>query len=212
MLTVDTYHKCPGTTAGQVSPQCLPNLSSCGLLPFCSLSFSQVDLCDQPYDLLLFVSDCAVAGTNGSPHQHHGRERALPDHWDHLWLLSLRPSVNPYQVANELGYQNLGEVVAFPGHFVFRSRQKARCRQLVSLDLILEAPRKEKGRIDFFSLPQSPGLLLILNSPTLPKQSFIFSLAYRVLLFRSKCTASLFLITQKKTSMYSSETAYYTTR
>ena len=133
VLTVDTYHKCPGTTAGQVSPQCLPNLSSCGLLPFCSLSFSQVDLCDQPYDLLLFVSDCAVAGTNGSPHQHHGRERALPDHWDHLWLLSLRPSVNPYQVANELGYQNLGEVVAFPGHFVFRSRQKARCRQLVSL-------------------------------------------------------------------------------
>ena len=110
-------------------------------------------------------SDCAVTGTNGSPHQHHGRERALPDHWDHLWLLSLRPSVNPYQVANELGYQNLGEVVAFPGHFVFRSRQKARCRQLVSLDLILEAPRKEKGRIDFFSLPQSPELLLILNSP-----------------------------------------------
>ena len=100
-------------------------------------------------------SDCAVTGTNGSPHQHHGRERALPDHWDHLWLLSLRPSVNPYQVANELGYQNLGEVVAFPGHFVFRSRQKARCRQLVSLDQFLKRLVKKKGVSSVFSLLQS---------------------------------------------------------
>ena len=70
------------------------------------------------------------AGTSGSPHQHHGRERALPHHWDHLWLLSLTPGVNPDQVANELGYQNLGEVIAFPGHFVFRSLQQAGCRTL----------------------------------------------------------------------------------
>ena len=36
---------------------------------------------------------------------------------------------------------------------------------LFPLDLILEALRKEKGRGDFFSLHQSPELLLILNSP-----------------------------------------------
>ena len=136
-------------------------------------------------------SDCAVTGTHGSPHQHHGRERALPDHWDHLWLLSLRPSVNPYQVANELGYQNLGEVVAFPGHFVFRSRQKARCRQLVSLDLLLEAPRKEKGRKGFFSLYHAP----------VTSAWCVVSLKMHSL--------SLLDNTLKKSSMYSSETAYH---
>ena len=71
------------------------------------------------------------AGTFGSPHQHHGRERALPHHWDHLWLLSLAPGVDPHQVASELGYQNLGELIPFPGHFVFRSLQQAGCGKLM---------------------------------------------------------------------------------
>ena len=142
-------------------------------------------------------SDCAVTGTNGSPHQHHGRERALPDHWDHLWLLSLRPSVNPYQVANELGYQNLGEVVAFPGHFVFRSRQKARCRQLFSLALILDGPRKEKGCIDFFSLHTSHlSSFSFSTAHDYPsKASFTAWSTVHGVLCRSKYTASLFLIT-----------------